>query len=72
MLRWMWKAAAMSAGMVVVLAFASWAQDDEPDSCSEACYEAEELCVETCDADDPTACEDQCVEQTKSCLEMCE
>jgi hypothetical protein len=73
MLRWMWKAAAVAAGTAVVLAFASWAQEDEPLSCVDACYEAEERCSETCyDADDPAACEDRCLEQSKSCLEKCE
>jgi hypothetical protein len=60
---------------VGALAFAVWAQEEQEgeSSCTAACYDAEDLCYESCDdSDDPASCEMGCRVETDACLEACE
>jgi hypothetical protein len=66
--------AAISVSAVMLgFAGAACAQDEEMGSdCEEACYEAEDACMQECaDADDPDACEEACAQESEACLEQC-
>lgn len=67
-----WKAALAAVAMAGLISASAWAQDEEPPTCEDACYEAEEQCYQSCEeADDMSGCEQACVAQTSACLEAC-
>lgn len=66
--------AALAVGSAVVLAIAAGAQKgQDPSTCVNACYDAEDLCYQACsDEQDAAACQDACRRQTEACLAKCE
>lgn len=68
----------MIAGVAFVLAVAHLplavtAQEPEPPSCEDVCFEAEERCYVACEeADDPDSCATSCQDRLDQCLEQCE
>ncbi|MDH3520422.1 MAG: hypothetical protein OEM49_08180 [Myxococcales bacterium] len=72
MRRTSWVAAAAAALLMSGVAGAPRAQDDDVNSCRQACFEDEELCYESCDAEaDPVACEEACQQALDACIETC-
>lgn len=72
---WNWRMVFLTTAGVAALAFAVWAQEEQEgeSSCTAACYDAEDLCYESCDdSDDPASCEMGCRVETDACLEACE
>lgn len=69
-----WSAAFLAAAVMLLppLALGAEEQETETQSCSQACYDAEETCYEKCEAaDDSAACEQKCQEQADECVEAC-
>ncbi len=61
----------VSGGMIATGAL-TWAQDDERQTCVEACKQVEDQCIDRCDQrDNPIECEERCQEAAEDCIYNC-
>ena len=58
--------------VVMIWAFATWAQVIDSTPCEKSCYEQKSECVTACgEHTDPIECEGQCEDHLQDCLEQC-
>jgi hypothetical protein len=72
MSRLKWMTAITVSGLMVVAGAAAWAQDEDRDSCVDACQQAKEQCVEICDThSNPVECDEDCQDTAHDCIREC-
>ena len=60
------------SSLMIVAGAAAWAQDEDRDSCVNACQQAKAQCVEICDTHaNPVECDEDCQDAARDCIHEC-